>query len=53
MLVPRATFYGAALLAAVMLGAITAHLTVLGGNPAAPVFLLLLTATIAYLRRPR
>ena len=53
LLVPRFTFYGAALLAVVMLGAITAHLTVLGGNPAGPVILLLLTTTIAYLRRPR
>ncbi len=53
LLIPRATFYGAALLAVVMVGAIISHLTILGGSPAAPAFLLLLTATIAYLRRPR
>jgi len=53
LLVPRYAFYGAVLLATVMVGAIAFHLTVLGGSPAAPIVLLLLTGTIAYLRRPR
>ncbi len=53
LLIPRYTFYAAALLVTVMVGAIIAHLTVLGGSPAAPIGLLLITATIAYLRRPK
>ena len=52
-LVPGYAFYGAALLAIVMVGAIVSHLTVLGGSPASPAVLLVLTGTIAYLRRPR
>ncbi len=53
LLVPRYAFYAAALLATTMICAIIAHLTVLGGSPAAAAILLLLTGTIAYLRRPR
>lgn len=53
LLVPRYAFYGAALLATVMVGAIASHLTVLGGNPAPAMVLLLLTGTIAYLRKSR
>ncbi|MGA7412552.1 MAG: DoxX family protein [Bryobacteraceae bacterium] len=53
LLVPRYAFYGAVLLATVMVSAIAFHLAVLGGSPAAPIVLLLLTGTIAYLRRPR
>jgi putative oxidoreductase len=54
LLVPRLAFFGAALLAAVVLGALFTHLTVLGLSTAMPAFvLLLLTGTIAYLRRPR
>jgi putative oxidoreductase len=49
---PRTSFYAASVLAVVMVGAITAHLTVLGGNPTPPIILLVLSATIAYLRRP-
>jgi len=49
---PRTNFYAAILLATVMVGAITAHLTILGGNPTPPIVLLALSATIAYLRRP-
>jgi uncharacterized membrane protein YphA (DoxX/SURF4 family) len=49
--VPRFTIYAAALLAAVMAAAIVSHLTVLGGNPATPIVLLLLTGTIAWLSR--
>jgi uncharacterized membrane protein YphA (DoxX/SURF4 family) len=52
LLVPRATFYGAALLVVIMIGAVTAHVTILGGNPTPAIVLLALSATIAYLRRP-
>jgi putative oxidoreductase len=52
LLIPRYAFYAAALLVIVMVGAIIAHLTVLGGSPAPAAVLLVLTAIIAYLRRP-
>lgn len=52
LLIPRFVFYGAALLAVVMVGAAISHLTALGGSPAAALVLLVVTATIAYLRRP-
>ncbi len=52
LLIPRTAFHAAILLAVVMAGATTAHLTVLGGSSAAPVILLILTGTIAYLRKP-
>jgi putative oxidoreductase len=52
LLVPRATFYGAALLAAVMVGAVVTHLAILGGNPTPAIVLLIIVGTIAYLRRP-
>jgi uncharacterized membrane protein YphA (DoxX/SURF4 family) len=51
LLVPRYAFYAAGLLAFVMVGAIIAHLTVLGTSPAAPVVLLVLSGTIAWLRK--
>ena len=51
LLVPRYAFYAAGLLAVVMVGAIIAHLTVLGTSPAAPVVLLVLSGTIAWLRK--
>ena len=51
---PRTAFYGAALLATVMFGALIAHLVVLGTATAMPAFILLvLTGTIAYFRRTR
>jgi uncharacterized membrane protein YphA (DoxX/SURF4 family) len=53
LLVPRFAFYGAALLVAVMAGAVFTHLAVIGGNPAPAVVLLGLTGAIAWLRRPR
>jgi putative oxidoreductase len=54
LLVPGLAFYGALLLVMVMCGALVAHLTVLGLSTATPAFvLLLLTGTIAYLRRLR
>ncbi len=52
LLISRYAFYAAVLLATVMVGAIIAHVTVLGSSPAAPIVLLVLTASIAYLRKP-
>ena len=52
LLISRYAFYAAILLAIVMVGAIIAHVTVLGGSPAAAVVLLVLTGMIAYLRKP-
>jgi len=49
--IPRYAFYAAGLLILVMAGAIFSHLTVLGGSPLPPLVLLLLSATIAYLRK--
>ena len=51
LLIPRLTFYGAALLLLVMVGAVSAHLTVLGGNPAPALILLVLNAVTAWLTR--
>jgi uncharacterized membrane protein YphA (DoxX/SURF4 family) len=53
LLVPRLTFYGAALLAMVMTGAVLTHLLVLGGSPGPAFVLLVLTGTIAWLRRSK
>ena len=52
LLVPRYAFHAARLLAIVMVGAIIAHVTVLGGSFAPALVLLVLTGTIAYLRKP-
>jgi putative oxidoreductase len=52
LLISRYAFYAAALLATVTVGAIIAHVTVLGSSPAAPIILLILSGTIAYLRKP-
>ena len=52
LLVPRYAFRAARLLAIVMVGAIIAHVTVLGGSFAPALVLLVLTGTIAYLRKP-
>lgn len=52
LLIPRTTFFAALLLIAIMVGAIIAHLTVLGGNPTAAIVLLVLSCAIAFLRRP-
>jgi len=51
LLIPRYTFYAAALLATVMIGAVITHLAVLGGSPAPAIVLLLITGAIAYFRR--
>jgi uncharacterized membrane protein YphA (DoxX/SURF4 family) len=53
LLIFRYAFYAAVLLAIVMVGAIIAHVTVLGSPPAAPVVLFVLSGIIAYLRRPQ
>jgi putative oxidoreductase len=53
LLIPGLAFYAAALLAVVMVGAVITHLTILGGSPAGAIVLLLITGTVAYLRRPR
>jgi uncharacterized membrane protein YphA (DoxX/SURF4 family) len=53
LLIPRYAFYAAVMLAIVMVGAIIAHVTVLGGSPAAAVVLFVLTGIIAYLRKPQ
>ena len=52
LLMPRYAFYAAVLLAIVMVGAIIAHVTVLGGSPAPAAALLVLSGIIAYLRKP-
>jgi putative oxidoreductase len=51
LLLPRVTIYAALLLMAVMVGAIVAHLTILGGSPLPATALLLLSAAIAWLAR--
>jgi len=50
--VPKFTTYAASLLALVMLGAIGFHLTTLGGNPAPPIVLLVLSGLTLWLSRP-
>ena len=52
LLLPRYAFYAAVLLASVMVGALIAHAIVLGGSPAAALVLLVLSGSIAYLRKP-
>jgi uncharacterized membrane protein YphA (DoxX/SURF4 family) len=49
---PRAAFYGALLLAMVMVGAIVTHLAILGGSPVPALVLLVIVGTVAWLRRP-
>ena len=50
--IPGLGFFAAALLVMVMAGAVVTHLAVLGGSPAPALVLLVLTGTIAYLRKP-
>jgi putative oxidoreductase len=52
LLIPRCAFYAALLLVMVTIGAIAAHVTVLGSSPTPPAVLLLLTGIVAYLRKP-
>ena len=51
LLIPAVAAYGAATLAVTMVGAIIAHVFVIGGNPLIPILLLASTATIAWQRR--
>jgi len=51
LLISRYAFYAAILLAIVMVGAIIAHVTVLGGSFVPALVLLVLTGIIAYLRK--
>ena len=53
LLVPVLAGLGALWLTAVMVGAVIAHLTVLGGNPAVPVALLVAMAIVAWGRWER
>ena len=53
LLIPRLCGLGALLLVCVMVGAVAAHLFVLGGSPVAAIVLLLVTAIIAWGRRDR
>lgn len=46
--VPGKAFYGAAMLAVTMLGAVTTHFVLIGGNPVPAIILLAITATIAW-----
>ena len=53
LLLPRSAFYGAALLATVMVGALIAHAAILGMAAAMPaIILLILNVAIAYFRLP-
>src|SRR5712692_2425015 len=48
LLIPKASALGAALLAATMVGAIVTHLFVIGGSPAVPFVLFVVTAIVAW-----
>jgi uncharacterized membrane protein YphA (DoxX/SURF4 family) len=49
--VPRITVYAASMLGVVMLCAVGFHLTILGGNPAPPIVLLLLASLVVWLSK--
>jgi putative oxidoreductase len=51
MLVPPLSRWGAVVLAAVMSGAVVAHLTALHSSPALPAILLVMVLAVAWLRR--
>ena len=51
LLIPSFTFYGAATLIVVMVGAVASHLLILGGSFAPALVLLIFSAVIAYFRR--
>jgi putative oxidoreductase len=53
LLVPSLAFFGAAVLTVTMVGAVITHLFVVGGSAAPAAVLLALTATVAWMRRPR
>jgi putative oxidoreductase len=52
LLAPRTAAIAAAALAATMLGAIATHLFIIGGSQVPAIVLLLITAAIAWFRRP-
>jgi len=52
LLIPRYAFYAAILLVMVMLGAVVAHLAVIGGSPAPALTLCVLSGIVAWLRKP-
>jgi putative oxidoreductase len=51
LLVPPLAMFAALALAATMIGAVFTHLFIVGGNPAIPLVLLIVTGTIAWMRR--
>jgi putative oxidoreductase len=51
LLIPSLAFFGALALAATMVGAILAHLFIIGGSPAVPIVLLASMTSIAWARR--
>ena len=51
LLTPSLAPFGAVVLAATMVGAIAAHLFVIGGSPTGPIVLLLLSLTVTWVRR--
>ena len=52
LLLPKTAGIGAALLTATMAGAVATHLFIIGGSPLPAIMLLLITATVAWYRRP-
>jgi putative oxidoreductase len=52
LLVPSLAFFGASALAITMVGAIIAHVAILGGNPTPALVLLIVTSAIAWVRQP-
>jgi putative oxidoreductase len=52
LLLPKTAGIGAALLAATMVGAVATHLFIIGGSAAPALVLLLITAAVAWYRRP-
>jgi len=52
LLVPSLAFFGASALAVTMVGAVIAHLAILGGSPIPALVLLIVTSAIAWVRRP-
>jgi hypothetical protein len=53
LLIPALAGLGGALLVPVMIGAVATHLFIIGGSPAIPLILLVVTALIAWGRRER
>ena len=51
LLLPKYAFYAATLLTIVMVGAVLTHIALLGGSPLPAAVLLILSATIAWLRK--